>query len=305
MSYALSTLKKIFALSGNTCAFPSCTAPIVDAESGVVVGDICHIKGRSEGGPRYDPAQTDEERNGYENLLLMCVAHNRIVDSEKTRNQYPVELLQAFKRSHEARYQGNVVDAAASQAFLEEFSVAGSVIVTYNQSGGQNANTIHNVYTHPPSAEREANEEERAWALYAEFYKMSCAGYVLNPEIGSENHRLAERLVAKGMLERLPPGMGYAVPGQQFVIGMGAKERAMRDALKKIYDAALASRGEGGDLTDVTIYLSDEPITGKRGVQLQDAYKIAKALVKNGLLVMENDEAIVVRLTDEGIRAAS
>jgi hypothetical protein len=107
------------------------------------------------------------------------------------------------------------------------------------------------------------------------------------------------------MLERLPPGMGYAVPGQQFVIGMGAKEREMCDALKKIYDAALASQGGGGDLTGVTVYLSDEPITGKRGVQLQDAYKIAKALAKHGLLVMENEEAMAVRLTDEGVRAAS
>jgi hypothetical protein len=29
---------------------------------------------------------------------------------------------------------------------------------------------------------------------------------------------MAEKLVAKGMLEKLPPGMGYDVPGQQFLI---------------------------------------------------------------------------------------
>jgi hypothetical protein len=129
---------------------PDAPAPVVDTESGVVVSDICHIKGRSENGPRYDPNQPDEERNGYENLLLMCVAHNRIVDGKKTRDQYPVERLQEFKRNHEAQYAGSVVEDAARDEFLEHFSVAGSVITTYNQSGGQNAHTITNIYAAPP-----------------------------------------------------------------------------------------------------------------------------------------------------------
>lgn len=150
MSYTAQTLKKLFALSGNVCAFPNCPAPIVDTDSGVVVGDICHIKGRSEGGPRYDPDQTEEERNGYKNLLLMCVAHNRIVDGKKTRDAYPVELLQEFKRSHEAQYRRSVVDRVASDELVEQFAVAGSVIVTHNQSGGQNAHTITNIYADPP-----------------------------------------------------------------------------------------------------------------------------------------------------------
>jgi hypothetical protein len=305
MSYTAHTLKKLFALSGNVCAFPNCPAPIVDTDSGVVVGDICHIKGRSEGGPRYDPDQTEEERNGYENLLLMCVAHNRIVDGKKTREQYPVERLQEFKRNHEAKYQGSVVDEAASGELIEHFTVAGSVITTYHQSGGQNANTIHNVYAYPPGAEREAAEEDRAWALFAEFSKHSREGYIMNPEIGSEQHRLAERLVSKGMLERLQGGGGYAIPGQQFVIGMGPKAKAMRDALRKIYAAARDFAGESGDPTDVTIYLADTPITGKRGVELENAYNVARSLEKNGLLTIENHEAIEVRLTDDGVREAT
>lgn len=304
MSYSDQTLKKLFALSGNVCAFPGCPAPIVDTDTGVVVGDICHIKGKSENGPRHDPTQSEADRNSYENLLVMCVAHNRIVDGRKTWDQYPVERLQEFKRNHEARYQGSVIANTILDAFVEEFAASGSVITTYNQSGGQNANTIHNVYAHPPVAEREADEEERAWALFSEFYKASCEGYILNPEIGSEQHRLAERLVAKGMVERLPPGMGYAIPGQQFVIGADPKTKAMREALRKIYTVAKDFAGESGDPTGVTIYLSDEPITGKRGVQIQDAYNIAKALVKSELLEMEDDDAMSVRLTDAGIKAA-
>jgi hypothetical protein len=61
-------------------------------------------------------------------------------------------------------------------------------------------------------------QEQHEWKFYTDFLKASREGYVLNPEDGSENHRMAEKLVAKGMLEKLPPGMGYDVPGQQFLI---------------------------------------------------------------------------------------
>src|SRR4051794_22269698 len=109
MAYTESTLKKLFALSGNVCAFPNCNAPIFDTDSGVVVGEICHIKGRSPNGPRYDPDQTEAERNGYENLMLMCGAHNKIVDDKKTRDKFPVELLQKYKADHEAKHSNSVV----------------------------------------------------------------------------------------------------------------------------------------------------------------------------------------------------
>jgi DNA-binding PadR family transcriptional regulator len=152
MGYTDQTLKKLFALSGNVCAFPGCTAPIVDTDMDVVVGDICHIKGKSENGPRYDPTQSEAERNGYDNLLVMCVPHNRIVDGKKTRHLYPVEVLQEYKRDHEAQYQRSVIDNAALDAFVDAFMVAGSVITTHNQSGGQNANTINNIYASPSTS---------------------------------------------------------------------------------------------------------------------------------------------------------
>jgi hypothetical protein len=99
MTYSEQTLKKLFALAGNECAFPGCTAPIVDTEHGVVTGQICHIKGKSPNGPRYDASQTEAERNGYANLLVMCAPHNKIVDDEETRAQFSVELLTQIKRS--------------------------------------------------------------------------------------------------------------------------------------------------------------------------------------------------------------
>lgn len=117
----------------------------------VVVGEICHIKGRSENGPRYDRTQGDAERNGYENLLVMCGAHNKIVDDIKTRDKFPVELLRKFKQEHESKHHNTLVNEAALQSWVIHYGdVAGSVITTHHQSGGQNAHTITNIFSDPP-----------------------------------------------------------------------------------------------------------------------------------------------------------
>jgi len=109
MGYSDVTLKKLFALSGNECAFPGCELPVIDSEYGVPTGQICHIKGKSPNGPRYDARQTEDERNAYENLLVMCGTHNKIVDDEATRDQFPVALLAEFKADHESRMHNQTV----------------------------------------------------------------------------------------------------------------------------------------------------------------------------------------------------
>lgn len=92
------TIRRLFALSGNCCAFPGCTLPLVES-AGTITGEICHIKARSKDGPRYDGAQTDEERHAFENLLLLCRRHHKVVDSEP--EVYSAEALQEIKDIHE------------------------------------------------------------------------------------------------------------------------------------------------------------------------------------------------------------
>jgi hypothetical protein len=91
------TIKRLFAMSHNLCAFPGCTEPLVEGET--VVGEVCHIKGEKPRSARYDAAQTDDERHGYGNLVAMCRKHHRVVDNEKTN--YPLEELLAMKSEHE------------------------------------------------------------------------------------------------------------------------------------------------------------------------------------------------------------
>lgn len=103
------TVKRLFAVSHNQCAFDACIRRLVD-ERGVVVGEICHIKGKA-GGPRHDAAQSAEERHGFENLVLMCPEHHKAIDENP--GEFTVAVLVALKRAHEESAMDVDVDAAA------------------------------------------------------------------------------------------------------------------------------------------------------------------------------------------------
>jgi hypothetical protein len=118
---SLATIKRLFAKSGNRCAFPECPLPIVE-ESDAVTGIVCHIKARSKKGPRYDSKQTDEERHGLSNLILLCGRHSKLIDSEPKK--YTAESLGAMKAAHEKRY-GSIeitqADARKAEGLLAEY----------------------------------------------------------------------------------------------------------------------------------------------------------------------------------------
>jgi tetratricopeptide (TPR) repeat protein len=94
-----STLKKLFALTGNRCAFPECTQAVVN-EHGDLIAEVCHIEAANEGGPRWNPDQSDEDRRSFENLLILCPTHHAVTDNEAV---YPVGRMKRMKREHEQR----------------------------------------------------------------------------------------------------------------------------------------------------------------------------------------------------------
>lgn len=94
---SLTTVKRLFAVSGNRCAFPGCQNPLIE-ETGTVTGEICHIVASNQGGPRFNENLSASERDAYGNLILLCSRHHKIVDSEPEK--YSSEILQGFKRGH-------------------------------------------------------------------------------------------------------------------------------------------------------------------------------------------------------------
>ncbi|GIP52913.1 HNH endonuclease [Paenibacillus vini] len=105
MSVSKEVTRDVAFRSGNICAFTNCCEPIYDTEEGVYVGELAHIEAESEGGLRYNPDQTDKERNGVQNLMFMCRNHHGRIDKKANVKKYTVEVLREMKKNHEASVQ--------------------------------------------------------------------------------------------------------------------------------------------------------------------------------------------------------
>jgi hypothetical protein len=99
-NYLDNTLKRLYALSGNQCAFPGCKKKLVNQKN-ALDSNICHIEAASPDGERWNPDMTDEQRADYHNLVLLCVQHHAETnDVEK----YTAPVLREMKRNHESQY---------------------------------------------------------------------------------------------------------------------------------------------------------------------------------------------------------
>lgn len=99
------TLKHLFALTGNQCAFPKCDHELFSED--VFVAQVCHIHPANDKWPRFDPDRTDEANRDFSNLLVLCYKHHKIVDNIDA--PYSVEALQRIKLEHETRYKDTPV----------------------------------------------------------------------------------------------------------------------------------------------------------------------------------------------------
>jgi hypothetical protein len=104
------SIKMLFASSGGICAFPGCVTKLVDPQSHALLGEMCHISAASSGGPRFDPTQSDAERNEAENLIILCPTHHSLVDQDAS--SYMAEALRRMKMQHENRVRA-ILDAAS------------------------------------------------------------------------------------------------------------------------------------------------------------------------------------------------
>jgi len=144
----ISTIKRLFAVSGNRCAFPTCDSPLV--HDGKVTGRVCHIKAARPGGKRYDRNQTSSERHGCQNLILMCPVHHDVIDDDEV--EYPVGRLIKLKADHESQRGAPLeIDDRSAQQFIVLLSTATTNVTnvynqnvsSINQSGGITAHTVN------------------------------------------------------------------------------------------------------------------------------------------------------------------
>jgi len=66
----------------------------------VVIGEIAHVAGAADAGPRAAPEVATAQRNDYENLILLCQNCHARIDSQT--GFYSVAKLKDIKQAHEA-----------------------------------------------------------------------------------------------------------------------------------------------------------------------------------------------------------
>jgi hypothetical protein len=118
--------------SGNRCAIPECRKVLVidktgnDRESLVAV--MAHIRGEKQDSARYDSSMPDNERNLYDNLILVCPNCHKVIDDQSS--SYTVEKLHEIKRQHEKW----VVESTGKEVINVTFAEL-SVVTKYLVSG--------------------------------------------------------------------------------------------------------------------------------------------------------------------------
>jgi hypothetical protein len=96
------TRKILWGRSGNLCA--DCRKVLVEDATefsdASVVGDECHMIGEKPGAARGHLGVTRDELDDYDNLVLLCKIHHKLVDDQP--ETYTLDTLRAMKTAHES-----------------------------------------------------------------------------------------------------------------------------------------------------------------------------------------------------------
>lgn len=104
--YPAGVVPALVSLSQGTCYWPDCGEPIVRFVDGSPINnfEIAHIRAANRDGPRYVPDMTDAERNGFPNLVLLCLVHHKIVDKMRP-NDFSIDTMESWKKARETAGQ--------------------------------------------------------------------------------------------------------------------------------------------------------------------------------------------------------
>jgi hypothetical protein len=115
-------VKRILAArAGNVCSNPDCRAstsgPQNDSTKALNVGVAAHITSAAEGGPRYNPKMSSEERRHPDNGIWLCQTCAKLIDNDAP--QFTEKLLRAWKEVadyHALRPIGKTTTAEESES---------------------------------------------------------------------------------------------------------------------------------------------------------------------------------------------
>ncbi len=108
MSISSKTKKLLLARSGGFCQNPECNRDLFHYfNDGTIsnIEELAHIIAKKESGPRGNETLPLEQRDEYDNIILLCPDCHTIID--KNPEKYPIEVLKKWKIEHENKIKSN------------------------------------------------------------------------------------------------------------------------------------------------------------------------------------------------------
>jgi len=143
-------IKSLWSRSGGRCAMCKTEIILQEKENNPSpIGEMAHIKGVNPESARYDPNMSNEERNSYENLIILCpTCHTKI---DKNPDKYTVEKLKKIKIEHEKWVREQLRINSSEVTFAELEVITKYLINASTLNYGQNLEII------PPKEKIERN----------------------------------------------------------------------------------------------------------------------------------------------------
>jgi hypothetical protein len=103
MGVSLKTNRMLWGRAASRCSLPDCRRELVldpsSTDDPSLVGEAAHIVAEEKNGPRGESDLTPDQRNKYDNLILLCNVHHKQVDDQPAH--FTVQELKRLKLAHE------------------------------------------------------------------------------------------------------------------------------------------------------------------------------------------------------------
>ncbi len=76
-----------------------------ETDDPAIIGDEAHIIAKEPTGPRGDSDLSSDDRDKYDNLILLCKNHHKLIDDQP--HTYTTEKIKEMKRKHIERIRSN------------------------------------------------------------------------------------------------------------------------------------------------------------------------------------------------------
>lgn len=164
------TRKILWGRSGNRCAI--CKHELIIGSTSTndesVIGDECHIISRQLQGPRHDSSFPNKKLDTYENLILLCRIHHKMIDDQD--ETYTATILQQMKFNHETWVSQKLSDTSQLKPIrLKRIKQNIPAFLIRLKTGLEVLNIVGNSYA--SSMEHEELESEEEVEFIAQFFQ--------------------------------------------------------------------------------------------------------------------------------------